>query len=92
MRKIYISFIPLLKKFYKLDTENQTLDSKMDNDTLEFDRKYLIYTILVFIMIITIILLVLYKFVPDLIPDSKMVIYFVGITLLIYFLHYYLKI
>ena len=86
-----ISFSPFLKKFYKLEKEGEYADAKLENDSLEFNRRSLVYTILLFIMIITILLLILYKFVPDLISDGKMFIYFVGIMLLIFFIQTFLK-
>lgn len=76
----------------KLYDKVDTLDSKIDDDSLEFDRKYLIYMILLIIMIITILLLALYKFAPNSISDSKLMIFYVAIIALVYFIHTYAKV
>ena len=64
----------------------------MVNDNLEYDRKYLVYTILTILMIITVIIFAVYKLVPDLIKDSFVIFYFIGVLLLVFFIHNYFKV
>lgn len=87
-----ISYSTLLHSFDKLYNKNATLNSSLDHNYKEFNRNYLLYSALVIIMIITCILLVLYKFIPGLIPDSKMAVYFIGVLVIMFFMHHVLKI
>ena len=87
-----ISYSTLLHSFDKLYDKNMTLNSSLDHHYKEFNRNYMLYSALVIIMIITCILLVLYKFIPGLIPDSKMAVYFIGVLLIMFFMHNVLKI
>ena len=64
----------------------------IEHDNLEYDRKYLVYTILTILMIISVIIFVVYKLLPDLIKDSFIISYFVGVLLLVFFIHNYFKV
>lgn len=81
-----------LKNTYKSSAKNKSLDANEESTMKRYNTNYLIYIILAFIMVISIILLIIYKFVPDIISDSLMISYFVGIVCLLAFLQYFLKI
>ena len=86
------SYINLLNEFNKKYDESSDLESRIINDNLEYDRKYLVYTILTILMIISVIILVTYKLAPDLFRDSFIITYFIGVLLLVFFIHNYFKI
>ena len=87
-----ISFVPLLKKFHNLEKDTKNVEGVIEDSMLEFNRRNLVYTIMSLIMIITCIILVLYKFIPGLIPDSVIFFYFIGITALVYAIHLFIKV
>ncbi len=87
-----LSYIGMLKEFDRFYDESRDLEGRMTNDNLEYDRKYLVYTILTILMIISVIIFVVYKLLPDLIKDSFIISYFVGVLLLVYFIHNYFKV
>ena len=82
----------MLKEFNKLYDESNDLEGRMNNDNLEYDRKYLVYIILSILMIISVIVFIVYKVSPDLIPDNIIISYFIGVLLLVFFIHNYFKI
>lgn len=86
-----IGLSELYQKMHKLEKTGADLDGKLENDSLEYNRHYLIYTILFFIMIITTILLIIFKFAPNIINSGLMLIYFIGIIAMLFFLKIYLK-
>ena len=79
-------------KFNKIYDKSSDLKGRMNNDNLEYNRKYLMYSVLAIIMIITVIIFVIYKFIPDFISEKVIYIYFIGILLLLFFIHFYFKI
>lgn len=83
-----ISYINMLKKFNNLEKESIHLDGKDQHGDLEINREYLIYTIMLILTIITVLILLLYKLVPDLISDGKLFVYFIGIVILLLFIHF----
>lgn len=87
-----LSYIGMLKEFDRFYDESRDLEGRMTNDNLEYDRKYLVYTILTILMIISVIIFVVYKLLPDLIKDSFIISYFVGVLLLVFFIHNYFKV
>ena len=87
-----LSYIGILKEFDRFYDESRDLEGRMTNDNLEYDRKYLVYTILTILMIISVIIFVVYKLLPDLIKDSFIISYFVGVLLLVFFIHNYFKV
>ena len=86
-----ISFVGLLNNFDEIANEKISLNSKINDTLLQFNSKYLLYTIMILLTIITTILLMIYKMNPDSISDTKMGIYFVGVLLLLFFIHNYFK-
>jgi len=87
-----LSYIGILKEFDRFYDESRDLEGRMTNDNLEYDRKYLVYTILTILMIISVIIFIVYKVLPDLFKDSFIISYFVGVLLLVYFIHNYFKV
>ena len=87
-----LSYVGMLKEFNKLYDESNDLEGRMNNDNLEYDRKYLVYIILSILMIISVIVFIVYKVSPDLIPDNIIISYFIGVLLLVFFIHNYFKI
>lgn len=81
-----------LRKVNRASKKNIDLNANEENSVKKYNSNYLIYSVLAFVMIITILLLIIYKFVPDVISDTTMGVYFAGILAMLLFLHYYLKI
>ena len=80
-----------LKKLASISKETPELDNKLSDVKSSGYANNLFYTILAFIMIITIILLILYKFNTDIISDRFMIFYFIIIVILFMFIHFMLK-
>ena len=87
-----MSYIQVFKEFSKLDKQNITASSQQKDTSLEFQRESLVYSAVLILTIITALLLILYKFVPDTISSGKMTIYFIGVVLMMVFVHLYLKV
>tara|TARA_X000000368_G_scaffold304456_2_gene242797 strand:+ start:3783 stop:4742 length:960 start_codon:yes stop_codon:yes gene_type:complete len=87
-----VEYSDMIKNFKKLYNESNNLDTKFNSNSLEYNRKYLINTILCILMIITVIIFLIYKISPDLISDNIILCYFIGILFLVFFIHIYLKI
>ena len=87
-----LSHTEMLNELNKMNTNSNNIESRLNNDNIEYERRYLIYTILTILMTITIFILVIYKFIPDLLTDKFVIIYFVGVLLLLFFIHYYFKV
>lgn len=80
-----------LKKLATISKDTPELDNKLSDIKSSGYANNLFYTILAFIMIITIILLILYKFNTDIISDRFMIFYFIIIVILFMFIHFMLK-
>ena len=80
-----------LKNLASISKETPELDNKLSDVKSSGYANNLFYTILAFIMIITIILLILYKFNTDIISDRFMIFYFIIIVILFMFIHFMLK-
>lgn len=87
-----ISLIPLLKLMENEEQSLDNLESKYSNQNVKFDRQYLIYTILFFIMILTTIVLIIFKIYPNIISLKFIIFYFLGISAMLVFLQMFLKI
>lgn len=87
-----LSYVGMLKEFNKIYDKSDDLEGRMNYDNLEYNRKYLMYTVLAIIMIITVIIFVIYKFIPDFISEKVIYTYFIGILILLFFIHFYFKI
>lgn len=87
-----LSYSDMLIEFKKKEKESRNIEARLNNDNLEYNRKYLIYTILTILMIISIIIFSSFIFYPDLLPDSFLIYFFIGILLLVFFIHTYLKV
>ena len=87
-----LSYVGMLKEFNKIYDKSSDLEGRMNNDNLEYNRKYLMYSVLAIIMIITVTIFAIYKFIPDFISEKVIYIYFIGILLLLFFIHFYFKI
>lgn len=87
-----LSYIGMLKEFDRFYDESRDLEGRMTNDNLEYNRKYLVYSILTILMIISVIIFIVYKLLPDLFKDSFIISYFVGVLLLVFFIHNYFKV
>lgn len=87
-----ISYIDMLDIFYNLENEERNNEERFNREDSYFQNRNLIYMMLLTITIITIIILSLYKLVPNLISDLTMIIYFFGIISLVFILHNYFDI
>ena len=76
----------------KTTTDSYNLDSKIDSVEKKYTTKHIQYLLLAFIMVITIILLILYKFSIDIINEKVLILYTIFITFTLLFLHHYIKI
>ena len=83
------------KQFYnvfdKLIKNNNNNDAKLESSDLEYNRRFLVYIILSFLLVITILILIFYIFAPKIISNLFMFFYFIGIILLTFFVHLILK-
>ena len=77
-----------LKEVYNASQKIATLEYKENDINKRGLSKHLFYIILAFIMVITIILLVLYKFSNNVISDGFMIFYFIVIVTLFAFIQY----
>lgn len=72
---------------HKNSKNSNELQSKLEDNKIETKRNIMLYNILAIIMIISVIILLLYKFIPNIIPDYVIICYFIGILLLLYFIN-----
>jgi hypothetical protein len=87
-----MSKMGMLREFKKQSDDTLNIEGRTINDTLVHERKYFVYTILCILMILSMIILIIFKMAPDLISDNIVVSYFIGVLLLLFFIHYYLKV
>lgn len=85
------NFKDFYNSFDKLYKSNNNNDAKMESSNLEYNRRYLVYISLSFLLVITLLLLIFYIFVPNIISNIFMFFYFIGIILLTFFVHLILK-
>lgn len=84
-------FKDFYKNFDKLFKSNINNKGKLESTNMEYNRRYLVYIVLSFILVITLLILLLYIFLPKLISNLFMFFYFIGIILLTFFVHLILK-
>lgn len=82
----------MLRKFKKQRDDTLNIEGRTINDTVAHERKYFVYTILCILMVLSMVILIIFKMAPDLISDKIVVSYFIGVLLLLFFIHYYLKV
>jgi hypothetical protein len=85
-----ITYIPLMNKFNDLDKSSKLNAGKLEQSDSEYNRRNIMYVILVFLTFITAILLIIFKINDELISNSFMFIYFFGVIFLVFFLHTFL--
>ena len=86
-----ISMNPLYKTFKDLNKTLTNIDGTQEFNELEYNRRHLIYSVLLFLMVISIIILLLHKFIPNFISNITLMAYFIGVILIISFIHFLLK-
>ncbi|AET73052.1 hypothetical protein PGAG_00163 [Phaeocystis globosa virus 12T] len=86
------SQVDVLKEFKKQRDDTLNIEGRTINDTLVHNRKYLVYTILCILMILSVAILVIFKMAPDLISDKIVISYFMGVLMMLFFIHYYFKV
>ena len=86
------SQVDALKEFKKQRDDTLNIEGRTINDTLVHNRKYLVYTILCILMILSVVILVIFKMAPDLISDKIVITYFMGVLMMLFFIHYYFKV
>ncbi len=86
-----ISMNTLFNTFKDLNKTLTTIDGSQEFNELEYNRRYLVYSVLLFLSIISIIILLLHKFVPNFISNITLMAYFIGVILIISFIHFLLK-
>ena len=87
-----VSYATMLDMFHKNYDKSDDIESRLNNDNLEKNRKNLIYTILIILMILSVIIIVIFKINPNIISDKILLIYFTGILILLFFINYYFKV
>ena len=87
-----MSKMGMLRKFKKQRDDSLNIEGRTINDTVAHERKYFVYTILCILMVLSMVILIIFKMAPDLISDKIVVSYFIGVLLLLFFIHYYLKV
>ncbi len=86
-----ISINPLFNTFKDLNKTLTNIDGTQEFNELEYNRRHLIYSVLLFLMVISIIILLLHKFIPNFISNITLMAYFIGVILIISFIHFLLK-
>ena len=86
-----ISMNPLFNMFKDLNKTLTNIDGTQEFNELEYNRRHLVYSVLLFLMVISIIILLLHKFIPNFISNITLMAYFVGVILIISFIHFLLK-
>lgn len=86
-----ISINPLFNMFKDLNKSLTNIDGTQEFNELEYNRRNLVYSVLLFLMVISIIILLLHKFIPNFISNITLMAYFVGVILIISFIHFLLK-
>jgi len=86
-----ISINPLFNMFKDLNKTLTNIDGTQEFNELEYNRRHLVYSVLLFLMVISIIILLLHKFIPNFISNITLMAYFVGVILIISFIHFLLK-
>jgi len=86
-----ISMNPLINMFKDLNKSLTNIDGTQEFNELEYNRRNLVYSVLLFLMVISIIILLLHKFIPNFISNITLMAYFVGVILIISFIHFLLK-
>ena len=85
-----ISFLNALDNSYNMSNKYDNLDGLIDGNIPKFISSNLRYLILAFIMIITIIVLILYKS-STLINEKVLILYIIIITIMVLFITHHLK-
>ena len=86
-----ISINPLFNMFKDLNKSLTNIDGTQEFNELEYNRRNLVYSVLLFLMVISIIILLLHKFIPNFISNITLMAYFIGVILIISFIHFLLK-
>jgi len=86
-----ISINPLFNTFKDLNKTLTNIDGTQEFNELEYNRRHLVYSVLLFLTIISIIILLLHKFIPNFISNITLMAYFIGVILIISFIHFLLK-
>lgn len=86
-----ISINPLFNMFKDLNKTLTNIDGTQEFNELEYNRRHLVYSVLLFLMVISIIILLLHKFIPNFISNITLMVYFIGVILIISFIHFLLK-
>lgn len=86
-----ISINPLFNTFKDLNKSLTNIDGTQEFNELEYNRRHLVYSVLLFLMVISIIILLLHKFIPNFISNITLMAYFIGVILIISFIHFLLK-
>lgn len=86
-----ISMTPLFNTFKDLNKTLTNIDGTQEFNELEYNRRHLVYSVLLFLMVISIIILLLHKFIPNFISNITLMVYFIGVILIISFIHFLLK-
>ena len=87
-----LTFKEMIKKFKKQKEDTNNIEARTINDSLAHDRKYLMYMILCVLMILSIVIIIIFKMAPNLISDKTVIAYFIGVLFLLFFIHYYLRV
>tara|TARA_B100000989_G_scaffold178053_1_gene133709 strand:+ start:870 stop:2441 length:1572 start_codon:yes stop_codon:yes gene_type:complete len=86
-----ISFSDFYNRFNNIGNSLNDNKAQENSSDLENNRRYLIYSILTFLILITLIILFFYIFAPTFVSNLFMFYYFIGIILLTFFIHAILK-
>tara|TARA_B100000963_G_scaffold340698_1_gene339631 strand:+ start:1164 stop:2153 length:990 start_codon:yes stop_codon:yes gene_type:complete len=75
------------RKFLNIGENKEKNNALLINNNLAFTKISFIYTILAIILLISIILVVIYKLVPNYLNEFMLLIYFVSILFIVFFIH-----
>lgn len=90
--KSNLAYDEILDNFLKIKNVDKKNSINLKNNDLRKNSIYLIYTIILLITLLSILILIIYKFMPDVISNFKLFIYFIGISFILLFIHHYTNI
>ena len=87
-----MSFVNDINNKYNSHLNSDTLDNKLDSINKKSYTNYMLHIFLAFIMVITVILLFLYKLSNNIVNEQFIITYFIIITIVLFLINNYIKI
>ena len=90
--KTDLSYNKMINHLNRRFIHSNRLNTKIEDTSKQFTRDNIVYTIILVLFAISAILLALYKFIPNLISNTIILIYFLIVISILLFMHYFFKI